>query len=50
MAVKTLKQLILVSYDAVMKFQPREAYTSKDFQEFNFVNNGFTVLRRLPHK
>lgn len=38
----------LDSYDAVLKFQPREAYTSKDFQEFN-VSARFQFLRRLPH-
>lgn len=38
----------LSSYDAIMKFQPREAYTSKDFQEYN-VSARFQFLRRLPH-
>jgi len=38
----------LESYDAIMKFQPREAYTSKDFQEYN-VSARFQFLRRLPH-
>jgi len=39
----------LSSYDAIMKFQPREAYSSKDFKEHN-VSARFQVLRRLPHK
>jgi hypothetical protein len=38
----------LTSYDAIMKFQPREAYTSKNFQEFN-VSARFQFLRKLPH-
>jgi hypothetical protein len=38
----------LVSYDAIMKFQPREAYSSKDFQEHN-ISARFQILRRLPH-
>lgn len=39
----------LSSYDAIMKFQPREAYSSKDFEKHN-VSARFQVLRRLPHK
>jgi hypothetical protein len=35
-------------YDAIMKFQPREAYTSKGFQEYNAASR-FQFLRRLPH-
>jgi hypothetical protein len=38
----------LGSYDAIMKFQPREAYTSKGFQEYNATSR-FQFLRRLPH-
>ncbi|TRX04458.1 glycosyltransferase WbsX family protein [Flavobacterium gawalongense] len=38
----------LSSYEAIMKFQPREAYASKDFQEHN-VSARFQFLRRLPH-
>lgn len=38
----------LSSYDAIMKFQPREAYASKDFQVYN-VSARFQFLRRLPH-
>jgi hypothetical protein len=38
----------LVSYDAIMKFQPREAYASKDFQDHN-VSARFQFLRKLPH-
>jgi hypothetical protein len=38
----------LISYDAIMKFQPREAYSSKDFQHQN-ITARFQVLRRLPH-
>lgn len=39
----------LRSYDAIMKFQPREAYSSKDFNDQN-VSARFQFLRRLPHK
>jgi hypothetical protein len=39
----------LNSYEGVMKFQPREAYSSKDFKEHNFTAR-INVLRRLPHK
>jgi hypothetical protein len=39
----------LSSYDAIMKFQPREAYSSIDFQEHN-KSARFQILRRLPHK
>jgi hypothetical protein len=38
----------LTSYDAIMKFQPREAYTSTDFQAYN-ASARFQFLRRLPH-
>lgn len=38
----------LESYDAIMKFQPREAYGSKDFQNQN-VSARFQFLRKLPH-
>ncbi|WP_306353544.1 glycoside hydrolase family 99-like domain-containing protein [Flavobacterium sp. '19STA2R22 D10 B1'] len=38
----------LTSYDAIMKFQPREAYASKDFQDQN-ISARFQFLRRLPH-
>lgn len=37
------------SYDAIMKFQPREAYSNKDFNEHN-LSARFQILRRLPHK
>jgi len=39
----------LSSYDGIMKFQPREAYSSKDFEEHN-TSARFQILRRLPHK
>jgi len=39
----------LDSYDAIMKFQPREAYSSKCFQNEN-ISARFQFLRRLPHK
>lgn len=39
----------LGSYDGILKFQPREAYTSKDFEEHN-ASARFQILRRLPHK
>ena len=38
----------LESYDAIMKFQPREAYSSKNFQKENVVSR-FQILRKLPH-
>jgi hypothetical protein len=38
----------LTSYNAIMKFQPREAYTSKEFQDQN-ISARFQFLRRLPH-
>lgn len=38
----------LLSYDAIMKFQPREAYTSKYFKDYNFTTK-FQFLRGLPH-
>ncbi|MBD0726674.1 hypothetical protein B6A10_16000 [Flavobacterium sp. L1I52] len=38
----------LSSYQAIMKFQPREAYTSKGFQEENIIAR-FQFLRKLPH-
>ena len=37
------------SYNAMMKFQPREAYTSKDFQLYNTTAR-FQFLRKLPFK
>lgn len=37
----------LESYDGIMKFQPREAYSSKEFQKYN-VFSRFQVLRKLP--
>lgn len=37
----------LSSYNAIMKFQPREAYSSKDFKEYN-VSARFQILRKLP--
>ncbi len=36
-------------YDAIMKFQPREAYSSKEFNEYN-ISARFQFLRRLPLK
>lgn len=39
----------LLSYDAMVKFQPREAYSSKNFQEHNLTSR-FQFLRCLPHK
>lgn len=39
----------LKSYSAIMKFQPREAYTSKHFHDEN-ISARFQFLRRLPHK
>lgn len=38
----------LESYNAIMKFQPREAYTNKDFQDQNVLAR-FQILRKLPH-
>jgi hypothetical protein len=38
----------LESYDGIMKFQPREAYSSKDFQKENVISR-FQILRKLPH-
>lgn len=38
----------LSSYDGLMKFQPREAYSSKDFQSENIAAR-FQFLRTLPH-
>ncbi len=38
----------LRSYDAIMKFQPREAYSSKDFNDHN-LSARFQFLRKLPH-
>lgn len=37
----------LQSYDGIMKFQPREAYTSKDFRSENFISR-LEILRILP--
>lgn len=36
-------------YDALLKFQPREAYNSKDFYRYNFQSR-FQILRSLPEK
>ena len=38
----------LKNYDGIMNFQPREAYTSKDFQSQN-ISARFQFLRKLPH-
>ena len=39
----------LSSYEAILKFQPREAYSSSDFKNENFTAR-VQILRRLPHK
>ena len=39
----------LSSYEAILKFQPREAYSSSDFKNENFTAR-VQLLRRLPHK
>lgn len=39
----------LGAYDGLMKFQPREAFTSKEFRNDNLIAR-FQFLRRLPHR
>lgn len=39
----------LAHYDALLKFQPREAYNSKDFKLSNIAAN-FQFLRNMPEK
>lgn len=43
------KTEFLSSYDGIMKFQPREAFSSKKFKNDNIITR-FQFLRKLPHK
>lgn len=38
---------VLKAYDAILKFQPREAYNTKEFSQYN-KNVRLSILRKLP--